>query len=112
LDKYLKNKNILVTGGSKGIGKSIVNFLLENSATVAIHYNLNRTSLEKTIERYPDRAFPFQFDLEKINAIPSFMEKVIQKLGHLDVLVNNAGIALSSDISGPDMIGSIHGIKP
>jgi NAD(P)-dependent dehydrogenase (short-subunit alcohol dehydrogenase family) len=102
LDKYLKNKNILVTGGSKGIGKSIVNFLLENSATVAIHYNLNRTSLEKTIERYPDRAFPFQFDLEKINAIPSFMEKVIQKLGHLDVLVNNAGIALSSDISGPD----------
>jgi NAD(P)-dependent dehydrogenase (short-subunit alcohol dehydrogenase family) len=102
LNKYLKNKNILVTGGSKGIGRSIVNFLLENDARVAIHYNRNGTSLEKTIKKFPDNAIPFQFDLADINNIPSFMGGVIQKMGHLDVLVNNAGIALSSDISGPD----------
>ncbi|UCE92967.1 MAG: SDR family oxidoreductase [Flavobacteriaceae bacterium] len=102
MEKYLKNKNILVTGGSKGIGRSIVNFLLENSARVAIHYNRNGASLEKTIKKYPDVAFPFQFDLENIKTIPAFMEMVIQKMGHLDVLVNNAGIAVSSDITGPD----------
>jgi NAD(P)-dependent dehydrogenase (short-subunit alcohol dehydrogenase family) len=102
LEKYLKNKNILVTGGSKGIGRSIVNFLLENSARVAIHYNRNEASLEKTIKKYPDKAFPFQFDLENIKTIPAFVEMVIQKMGHLDVLVNNAGIAVSSEITGPD----------
>jgi NAD(P)-dependent dehydrogenase (short-subunit alcohol dehydrogenase family) len=102
LERYLKNKNILVTGGSRGIGKSIVNFLLEHGARVAIHYNRNGASLKNTIEKYPDKAIPFQFNLENINSIPSFMEKVIQKMGHMDVLVNNAGIAISSEITGPD----------
>lgn len=102
MERYLKNKNILVTGGSRGIGKSIVNFLLENGASVAIHYNRNGASLKNTIEKYPDKAIPFQFNLENINSIPSFMEKVIQKMGQIEVLVNNAGIAISSEITGPD----------
>ena len=102
MDKYLKNKNILVTGGSKGIGRSIVYFLLENKAKVAIHYNRSGASIENIIKKYPDQAFPFQYDLEKVDRIPSFMDVVIKKMGYLDVLINNAGIALSSDISGPD----------
>ncbi len=102
MERYLKNKKILVTGGSKGIGKSIVDFLLVNGATVAIHYNRNEASLKNTIEKFPYKAIPFQFNLENINSIPSFMENVIQKMGYLDVLVNNAGIAISSDITGPD----------
>jgi len=102
LEKYLKNKNILVTGGSKGIGRSIVNFLLENKAKVAIHYNRNGAAIEDIIQKHPDKAFPFQYDLEQVDSIPSFMDMVIQKMDHIDVLVNNAGIALSSDISGPD----------
>ncbi len=102
MDKYLKNKNILVTGGSKGIGRSIVNFLLENSARVAIHYNRNGASLKTIFDNYPQNAFPFQYDLEDVKNIPTFMEEVIQKMSHLDVLVNNAGIAISSDINGSD----------
>ena len=102
MDKYLKNKNILVTGGSKGIGRSIVNFLLENGANVAIHYNRSGASIGKIIDKYPDSAFAFQYDLEDVGNIPGFMERVIQKMGQLDVLINNAGIALSSDITGSD----------
>lgn len=102
MDKYLKSKNILVTGGSKGIGRSIVNFLLENKAKVAIHYNRNGAHIEDIIQKYPDKAIPFQYDFEQLDRIPSFMDIVVQKMGHIDVLVNNAGIALSSDISGPD----------
>lgn len=102
MDKYLTNKNILVTGGSKGIGRSIVNFLLENKAKVGIHYNRGGASVEKVFQKYPDQAFPFQYNLEQLDSIPSFMDGVIQKMGHIDVLVNNAGIAHSSDISGPD----------
>lgn len=102
MDKYLNNKKILVTGGSKGIGKSIVDFLLENKAKVAIHYNRSGDSIENVLKEYAGQAFPFQFDLEQLDGIPSFMNKVIQKMGHLDVLVNNAGIALSSNIYGSD----------
>ena len=102
MDKYLKSKNILVTGGSKGIGRAIVNFLLENKAKVAIHYNRNGAEIEDIIQKYPDKAIPFQYDLEQLDGIPSFLDIVVQKMGHIDVLVNNAGISLSSDISGPD----------
>lgn len=102
MDKYLKSKNILVTGGSKGIGRSIVNFLLENKAKVAIHYNRNGADIKDIIQKYPDKAIPFQYDFEKLDGIPSFIDLVVQRMGHIDVLVNNAGIALSSDISGPD----------
>lgn len=92
----------MVTGGSKGIGRSIVDFLLENKAKVAIHYNRSGASIKSIIEKYPEQAYPFQYDLEQVNEIPSFMEAVIQKMGHIDVLINNAGIALSSDISDHD----------
>jgi len=102
LERYLKNKNILVTGGSRGIGRSIVTFLLENNANVGIHYNRNGSAINNIIQKYPDQAVPLQYDLEHLEGIPVFMEEVFQKMDHIDVLVNNAGIALSSDISGPD----------
>jgi NAD(P)-dependent dehydrogenase (short-subunit alcohol dehydrogenase family) len=102
VDKYLQNKKILVTGGSGGIGKAIVEYLLLHKASVDIHYNQHSSSIGTLAEKYPGKAFLFPYNLSKIYKIPEFMEEVIDEMGLIDVLVNNAGVAVSSDISGPD----------
>jgi len=102
VDKYLQNKKILVTGGSRGIGKAIVEYLLLHKASVGIHYNQHSSSVSTLPEKYPGKVFLFKFNLAKISKIPEFIKEVIDEMGHIDVLVNNAGIAVSSDLSGPD----------
>lgn len=104
MDTYLNSKNILVTGGSRGIGKAISKYLLTNNANVAIHFNQNRSAVDEFIDMYPGKVFPLQADLEQIHDIPACIEEVVRNMGHIDVLVNNAGIAISSDMSESDDI--------
>ena len=102
MDKYLHNKNILVTGGSGGIGKAIVKYLLSHQAKVGIHFNRHASSLNAIRKKYPERVSLFQHNLADSNRIPEFINEVVRQMGHIDVLVNNAGVAISSDLSGPD----------
>jgi len=104
LEKHLKNRNILVTGGSRGIGKAIAEYLLVNKARVGLHFNSRHSDISGLMEKYPGKAHSFQCDLTQINTIPTFIDRVINDMGPIDVLVNNAGIAISSDISGSDEI--------
>jgi NAD(P)-dependent dehydrogenase (short-subunit alcohol dehydrogenase family) len=54
------------------------------------------------MNKFPEQTWSFQSDLAQLDTIPTFIEKVINEMGHIDVLVNNAGIAISSKISGSD----------
>lgn len=102
MEKHLIEKNILVTGGSRGIGQSIVKYLLEYNARVGIHFNRESSFPGEILHQYPDKAYAFQADLSRTDQIPVFFKNVIQKMGSLDVLINNAGIAISSSITDTD----------
>jgi NAD(P)-dependent dehydrogenase (short-subunit alcohol dehydrogenase family) len=102
LDKHLKNKNILITGASRGIGKAIAEYFLLNNARVGLHYNRQASGAKELTDRFPGQTCSFQSDLAKLEFIPNLVDRVIQDMGHIDVLVNNAGIAISSEISGSD----------
>lgn len=102
MEKNLENKNVLITGGSRGIGKAIVEFLLGNKANVGIHYNRSAKEIEHLIEQYPGKVSMFQTNFSQTEKIPSFIDSVIDHMGHIDILVNNAGIAIHSPISGAD----------
>ena len=89
--KNLKNKNIIVTGASGGIGNSIVKKLYENEA------NLLATGTR--IERLEELKSKFnnlkilKFDISNNDKIEEFIENATKELGgNLDCLVNNAGI--------------------
>jgi NAD(P)-dependent dehydrogenase (short-subunit alcohol dehydrogenase family) len=98
----LNESNILVTGSSRGIGKAIALRLIQSGAKVAIHYSQHEHSALEIINAYPQQAFAFKADLSKSDEVSQLFDNVIKHFGKLDVLVNNAGIAISSPINKDD----------
>ncbi|RKN77005.1 SDR family NAD(P)-dependent oxidoreductase [Ulvibacterium marinum] len=91
----LKNKIALVTGSSRGIGKSIAEYLAGLGATVIVHYHNNIDATEALLKVLPknnnlDHGM-VQADLGKPKDIHAMFDFIGQAYGKLDILVNNAG---------------------
>ena len=101
--KDFKNKVAVVTGGGgTGIGNALVCELARRGAHVAF---CDIANLEKTmtdIEQYPVKKYAEQFDISNKEAIKEFAKNVLTEFGQVDILINNAGIALG-DLSYEDM---------
>jgi 3-oxoacyl-[acyl-carrier protein] reductase len=96
MEKYLfLNKVVIVTGGARGIGRSIVLALCKEGADCAFTYTKNPSaaeSLTKEIQRMGRKAVPFQLDVRDFEGTKTFVEEVKKEFGRIDILVNNAGI--------------------
>jgi len=93
----LEGKIALITGGSRGIGAAIAKRLAAEGANVAITYTKGAdaaTSVVKEIERAGRKAIAIQADAADAEAVKAAVEKTVATFGRLDVLVNNAGIAV------------------
>ena len=90
----LKNKKILITGATGGIGNSIVEKLFNLEAKI-VASGTNEKKLEELKKKYPE-IHTESFKLEEHDKIEKFIEKISDKLEGLDVLVNNAGITLDN----------------
>ena len=93
----LDNKNILVTGGSRGIGKAVVRTAIQEGANVAFTY-LNSTDEAEAIVKelsaqYPNqRCIANQCDVTDTEAMEKLVKSLITDFERIDGLVNNAGI--------------------
>lgn len=87
----LIGKRIVVTGGSRGIGKAIANKLIKEGAQVIIT-GRNEESLKKCSEELGCKYMVL--DMLDISSFDSFINNAVSKLGGLDCLVNNAGVSL------------------
>lgn len=89
-------KKIIVTGGSRGIGRSIVEKLAANGNDVAFNYLSNESmaaEIVASVEKTGRKAFAFRADLSDFNSAAEFVAASKEALGgDLDALVNNAGI--------------------
>ena len=86
----LNNKNVLITGGSSGIGKATAKMLIEKGANVAIT-GRDKTKLEKVAHEIG--AFPIQADVSNQADVDRTYEEFLAKFKSLDVLINNAGFS-------------------
>ncbi len=89
----LKNKKALVTGGTKGIGKAIVDELLQFGAEVFIAAR-TQSDVDARVEEWKNLGFAVEgisCDVSDENARKLLIDKVQQKWGMLDILINNAG---------------------
>jgi 3-oxoacyl-[acyl-carrier protein] reductase len=93
--KLLEGKNALVTGGSRGIGKSIALKLAENGANVAftdLAYDDFAKEVEKEITKMGVKGKAYASDASKFDDTEITVNKIAEDFGSIDILVNNAGI--------------------
>ena len=88
--KDLKNKNIIVTGASGGIGNSIIEKLNEFGANI-LASGTKTEKLEELKKRF-DKIKTLKFDISQSSKIEEFIENASKELGGLDCIINNAGI--------------------
>ncbi|AXA41029.1 SDR family NAD(P)-dependent oxidoreductase [Rhizobium leguminosarum] len=98
----LAGKRALVTGGSRGIGAAIALALADKGADVAITYERSAdraAEIVRAIERKGRKALAIQADSADPAAVKRSVDEAAQALGGLDILVNNAAIALYGAIA-------------
>src|SRR5437016_6224895 len=90
----LAGKTALVTGGSKGLGKAMARGLVEAGADVVIssrHENELRGALDEILAGTQQRGAYFVADLSKRGSADVLARQALDKMGRVDVLINNAG---------------------
>ncbi len=98
-----QNKNILITGASRGIGKATAIAFAEKGAKVGVNFRSNQEEAEKTLTALPgDGHQLFQQDISEKNGPESLIQNFVDHYGQLDVLVNNAGISIFHKIDEVD----------
>lgn len=94
-----KDKVVLVTGSSRGIGRSIAVRFARCGANVVINYRNNEEEaevIEEIISSYAD-CMSIKADVSKERDVKRMIDTIIDKYGHIDIVVNNAGIAIDND---------------
>jgi len=90
-------KTMIITGGARGIGEGISREAAKQGYTVIINYNKSQKAAESLTEELKlggFNAFNYKADVSDFNEVRGLAEFVIKKFGRIDVLINNAGIAL------------------
>jgi len=93
----LQNKTVIVTGGSKGIGKNIALSFAELEANVIImgrnEKDLNQTLSE--LNEFPGKNQAMQVDVNDIAYVREVVDTIVHEYGSIDILVNNAGVNIA-----------------
>jgi NAD(P)-dependent dehydrogenase (short-subunit alcohol dehydrogenase family) len=101
MDLRLEGKRALVTGGSEGIGRAVVEALAEEGCDVAFcarRLPLLEEVAEQTAERTGRRLVPLQADLSQRSEIDDFVARAADALGGIDIVINNAGASIFAEL--------------
>ncbi len=89
------NKTVLVTGGSRGIGKAIAFAFAKKGARVAVLFRSDQVSADKTLaELEGNTHLALKADVADADQVKKALDAVIESFGRLDIVVNNAGIGI------------------
>jgi 3-oxoacyl-[acyl-carrier protein] reductase len=111
----LKNKVILVTGSSSGIGQNIAIRFAKEGAKIVVNYHINKKGGEETVKKIKSlggNVLLIQADVSKTEDVDRLFKAVIAKFGKLDILVNNAAIGTDKvpfmDATDGDMLEMVN----
>tara|TARA_B100000795_G_scaffold15941_1_gene10721 strand:+ start:2985 stop:3743 length:759 start_codon:yes stop_codon:yes gene_type:complete len=90
------NKTVLVTGGTRGIGRAIALAFAKRGARVAVLFRSDQVSADKTLAELEGNGhLAFKTDVADAEQVEKAVSDVIETFGSLDIVVNNAGIGVN-----------------
>jgi NAD(P)-dependent dehydrogenase (short-subunit alcohol dehydrogenase family) len=90
-----KGKCVLVTGGSRGIGRAIAEAFARHGARVGVNYKTSHKAAERIAQSLPGGPHAaIRADIRKPESVEELISSTVEKLGGLDIVVNNAGVFL------------------
>lgn len=95
----MKNKVALITGSSRGIGRTIAIELAKSGYDIVINYNNNQEKailVEKEVKKYGVNTMIIKCDISSEEEVKVMVDKVVKKFDKIDVLVNNAAVCIDS----------------
>lgn len=93
MNPTLAGKKIFVTGGSRGIGASLVKWLAQNQAQVAFTYSSSEAQAQDILKSLPGQGhLCLQMNVADETSVNQVIDQVYERMGDLDGVVNNAGI--------------------
>ncbi|WP_235298687.1 SDR family NAD(P)-dependent oxidoreductase [Portibacter marinus] len=98
------NKNVIITGGSRGIGKAIAKLFSEASANVIFTYHSNHNAAQETMLELSGTGKHRHYELNIANptSVSQFVDQVIKAYGAVDILINNAGVFIEHKLAEID----------
>lgn len=97
----IKDKNILITGGANGIGKMLGEKCLREGAAHLVIWDINQENITKTVEELKKKGFdnvsPYIVDVSVTEDIETQAAKVLEDVGTVDILFNNAGVVVGKE---------------
>ncbi|SKA01312.1 SDR family oxidoreductase [Sediminibacterium ginsengisoli] len=98
-----KNKVVVITGGSEGIGKALVDIFLQHGAKVAT-CSRNYDKLYQLQKTYPGQPlFIHTADVSKEQDCQIFIDAVVKNFGTIDILINNAGVSMRALVQDAEL---------
>ncbi len=97
LDKIIKDKVALITGGSRGIGRAIALLFAAAGAKTVVNYNKSDSCAEEIVQKITNnggQAIAVKADVSNQAAVNSMVSEVTDQYGEIDILVNNAALAV------------------
>ena len=93
------NKKVIITGAYRSIGQQIALDLASKGAEVLISYRNHKASAEQTVKQLNEKhihktAYALHADFSTMENIAAFAKQALKHLGHVDILINNAGIMM------------------
>lgn len=89
----LDDKVAIITGGTRGIGKGLVEHFVAEGAKVAFSYRSSSAAADEIVASLgSDKVIALQSDASKMDDAVALVEKTVEAFGRVDILINNAGI--------------------
>lgn len=103
MENSLKDKIVLVTGSSLGIGAALVKEFAKHGANIVVTYNHNKAKADKVSEEClklgAKNTLVLKLDVTKTSEIQEAVTQIISQFGQIDILVNNAGVLYESKLT-------------
>lgn len=97
----MDKKVALITGASRGLGKSIAKKLAENSYNLILNYNSSEQEikeLQEELKKYDIKILTIKADISNEDEVKNMVNASINQFGKIDILINNAGIAIDTTV--------------